>query len=283
MFSIDIFDRKRKNQHYERRTSKLDRKDNEFSSKQFHHIRNDSNGKKILESLSKIGTCLNKSHTSDINIDKLNRVCFVLINSSQIDDKNQEPGPLNDGYLICLKHHRLGFKVFYLYNPESLQYLKFLEFFMMFTKIELTVFYSGPDLSSFGIEGIEFSNGSLTKDSIGRIIAQNCSGKARKLFITDCRGGGSVFDIDSCNHQKDAKPLNMISFYVNKKDSPESKESLLSHGIFTYYFCKIIGEDPEITPDKLVDRMNPALSRFNEVFRCEISNNELADSQILLC
>lgn len=275
------FNKKGKNSLYESRVYKLDRKDNEFTSKQFHHIRKDTTNKKILDSLSKIGTCLNTKKTTDVKTENLNKVCFVLINSLQIENKSYEVGPLNDGYLICLQHYRLGFKVFYLFNPESIQYLKFLEFFMMFTKIELTVFYSGPDLSSFGVEGIEFSNGSLTKDSIGKIIAHNCSGNARILFITDCRGGGSVFDINSCNHQKNAKPSNMISFYVNKSESPESKESLLSHGIFTYYFCKIISKNPEITPDKLVDMMNPSLSRFNEVFRCEITNNELVDSRIL--
>lgn len=281
MIFFDITEKMHKHSVYEHLTSKLDRKDNEFSCRQFHHIRKASTNKKLLDSMLKISICLNEKNISDIQITNLNKVCFILINNNQLEEKGLGVGPLNDGYLVCLNHYRHGFKVFYLYNPKSDLYLKFLGFFMKFTKVELTVFYSGPDLTSFGIEGIEFSNGCLSKDSIGNIIAQNCTGKARILFMTDCIGGGSVFDIDSCNHLKDVKPSNMISFYVNKME-PESKESELSHGIFTYYFFKIINECPNITPDKLVDRMNPSLNRFNEIFRCEITNNELADSQIFL-
>ena len=266
---------------YEDRLAKIDRKDNEFSIKQFYNVRQFSTNKKLLGSLKKFGTSLNDKKIEDISFDSLNKVCFLLINNYEDEDKCLGVGPLNDGYLVSLIYKKLGFNIFYLYNPRKEEYLNFLDFFMKKTKIELTVFYTGHDMSSTGSEGIEFINGSLSRNSIGNIIAQNCSGKARVLFITDCYEGGSVFDINSGYHQKDAQPLNMISFYVIKTDSPDSKDCQRTHGIFTYYFCKIISQCPNITPDNLVDKINPSLNRFNEVFQCEISNEELADSKIL--
>ena len=72
----------------------------------------------------------------------------------------------------------------------------------------------------------------------------------------------------------------MISFFVEKSFDPESKEAKRSHGIFTYYFCKITTDCPNITPNRLVDRMAPSLKRFGEIFRCEITDHKLADRPV---
>ena len=282
MTYVDTPDKKQKHPHYEHRTTKLDIKNNEFSSKKFHRIRKISTHKKLLQSFSRIGMCINNKTPLRIDVDDLDKVCFILVNTFEDEPNDLGVGPLNDGYLIGLKHHRLGFKIFYLYNPRKDDFSDFLAFFMKNTKIALTVFYSGRDLRSCGIEGIEFIDGSLLKRFVGDIIAQNCTGKARVIFITDCIGGGSVFDINTCANQNKANQSNLISMYVEKEKIKEIKEAYRLHGIFTYYFCKIISECPNITVDKIVDRMNPSLCRFNKVFRCEISNNELENSQIYL-
>ena len=264
MTYVDQPDKKQKHPHYEHRSNKLDIKDNEFSSKKFQKVKNVSTHKNMLKSFGRIGMCLNEKTTSIISTADLDKVCFILINDYDDEDKELGVGPLNDGYLIGLKHHRLGFKVFYLYNSKLEEYSPFLSFFMQNTIDALTIFYSGRDSNA---EGIEFNNGTLSKSSIGQIISSSNNTKCNVMFITDCLSGGSVFDIEGCS--------NAISFSVNKANSNESKEAKRSHGIFTYYFCKIIGECPNITPNRLVERMNPSLDRFNEIFTVETNNKEL--------
>lgn len=269
MTYVDTPDKKQKHPHYEHRTTKLDRKDNEFSSKKFQQVRKVSTHKNLLKSFGRIGMCLNEKQTSSIPIDNLNKVCFILINDYDEEDEKLGVGPLNDGYLVGLKHHRLGFKVFYLYNSQSDEFTTFLSFLIQNTTEALTVFYSGRDDNT---EGIEFSSSKLSKSSLNSIISKNCTGKARIMFITDSLGGGSVFDIKNCS--------NAISFSVKKTADREPKEVKRTHGIFTYYFCKITSDCPNITPNRLVERMNPSLCRFSEEFVCEITNQELADSPI---
>ena len=269
MAYVDTPDRKQKHPHYEHRTTKLDLKDNEFSSKKFHRVRKVSTHKKLLKSFGRIGMCINDKPSSNIPTDNLNRVCFILINDYENEQHELGVGPLNDGYLIGLKHHRLGFKVFYLYNPRREEYTTYLTFFMYRTQEALTVFYSGREDNN---EGIEFKDGSLSKSYISEIISKNSNNKTHTLFITDCINSGSVFDIKGGS--------NMISFSVKKLCSPESKESKRSHGILTYYFSKITSDCPNITPNRLTERMNPSLNRFNEVFSCELTSNELGESPI---
>lgn len=269
MTYVDTPNKKQKHPHYEHRTTKLDLKDNEFSIKKFQKVRSVSTHKDLIKSFGRIGMCLNDKSETTIPTEELHKVCFVIINDYNKEDKELGVGPLNDGYLIGLKHHRLGFKVFYLYNSKSEELSPLLSFFMKNTKDSLTVFYSGRDNNS---QGIEFNNGTLEKESISEVISSNENKKIKIIFITDCLSGGSVFDIHNCS--------NAIAFYVKKNDSNESKEIEKSHGIFTYYFCKIICENPSITPNRLVERMNPSLCRFNESFTCEFIDDKLGETPI---
>lgn len=269
MTYVDTPDKKQKHPHYEHRTTKLDLKDNEFTSKKFQKVRKFSTHKNLLKSFGRIGMCLNDKQLSNITKDDFQKACLILINDYDQEDKELGVGPLNDGYLVGLKHHRLGFKVFYLYNARMEEFSTYLRFFMNITTQSLTVFYSGRDDNS---EGIEFKAGILSKSSIREIIKDNSNGQTRFMFITDCLGGGSVFDINGCQ--------NAISFSVAKSGTIESKEIRRTHGIFTYYFCKITSDCPNITPKRLVERINPSLTRFNELFTCEMSNETLEDSPI---
>ena len=258
--------------HYEHQTTKLDQKDNQFSSKKFHQIRKVSTHKKLLKSLGRIGMCLNDKPTTTFPIGDLDKVCFMLINDYENDkDYDLGVGPLNDANLIASRHHRLGFKVFYLYNPKCDEFTSFLPFFMKHTQNSLTVYYTGR----CNIYDIHFRKGNVSISSINEIIAQNNTVKERVIFITDCIEGGSVFNIPHTNTES-----NMISLFVNKLYSPQSKEAKRSHGIFTYYFLKITNDTPNITPVRLMERMKPSLKRLNQAFCYDFTNEQLSNQPL---
>ena len=267
MSYVDTPDKKQKHPHYEHRTEKLDRKDNNFSSKEFQQVRKVSTRKDLIKSFGRIGMCLNNKLITSIPTEDLRKVCFILMNDFDEKEKDLGVGPLNDGYLIGLKHHRLGFKVMYLYN--SGRFTTFLDFFLKYTTQALTVFYSGREHNT---EGIEFKDGFLSKSSINEVISKNTNKDIHVMFITDTLGGGSIFDINNSP--------NMISFYVEKTGDVDSKEVKKTHGIFTYYFCKITSECPSINPDRLIERINPSISRFGEIFKCEMGNKEQSEKPI---
>lgn len=281
MSYVDSPQKKQKHPHYEHRSIKLDRKNNEFSSKKFHKVRNVSTHKKLLTSFGRIGMKLNDKPIRNIPIGDLNKVCFILMNDYEDDNnfyqyqKERElgVGPLNDGYLFGLKHHRLGFKIFYLYNSSSVEFENYLGFFLKNTTNELIVYYSGRGNKC----GIEFCHTQvLTSASIKEIISKNCNDISRVVFVTETLDGGSAFDFDECK-----KVISLSVDKRNKVESPENeKENKRSHGIFTYYLCKIISECPCITPERLTERLKPSLDRFDETFICKYSNKELFEMPI---
>lgn len=276
MTFVDTPNKKQNHPHYEHRTAKLDKKNNEFSDKKFHKVRKSATHKKLLESFGKIGMCLNNKTSANIPSGDLDKVCFILINTYEGEDRDLGVGPLNDGYLFGLKHHRLGFKVFYLYNPKSTNYTLFLGYFMQNTEKILTVFYSGGDSANYGIHGIDFIDGTLHEGVIGNVISHNCNNKSRVIFITDSYNGGSVFDIHSVNLENNKTPTNLISFSIKKEERSLSKEIKRSQGIFTYYYCKIISDCPDVTPDQLVENINPSILRFNQFLSYDSTNPDLS-------
>lgn len=266
MANVESTNEKQNDQHHKTSISDKCNKNNEFSEHKNQQIRKISTQQSILKSLGRIGICLNDKHASFIQTTNLEKVCFILINIRENDDSELGFGSLNDGYIVALKHHRNEFNVFYLYNPSSDEFSEFFCFFLKNVKQALTVFYSG--IGSNDKDGIEFKNDVISKSSINKFILQECEVKKQVLFITDCIDGGTVFDIRGIDNES-----NLISFSVTK--SNEFEENKRPHGIFTYYFCKITSDFPNITPCTLIDRMNPQLQLFNQVFSCQTSKTEL--------
>lgn len=269
----DSPDKKQKHPHYEHRAAKLYKKNNEFTQKKLQRVRRVSTKKKLVHSLQRIGKCLNDLTTADIPTQGLQKVCLILINNYEHEKHDPKVGAMNDAYLIGLHHHRLGFKIFYLYNCSAGQYPQFLEFFLKYTLDHLTVFYSGHNTLKSGTAGAEFKDSSISCNEFGRIISQNYNGRCKAVFISDTTASGSVFDINSVGSGS-----NIISLYASKSSDPDSKEGRRSHGIFTYYLCKILNECPNITPHNLILRMNASLKRFDETFVCEVTDH-LSENQ----
>lgn len=271
---VDQPEKKQKSSPYELLSSKLFERDHEFSDKNFQKARRVSNQENILDSFSRIGRCLNHVGRNEIPKEGLDKVCLILMNNFQneeYDKYNPQIGPMNDGYLVGLIHHRLEFKIFYLHNCKQGSYPKWLQFFLSNTKIDLTVFYSGHNKN-----GIEFKdNKFVSKDQLSKLINENEECKCNTLFISDCSEGGSVFEINNDNKNK-----KMISLSIKKSDFLTSKESKRSHGIFTYYLCKYIYDQPNITPKRLSELVEPSIERFKSHVICETTNDKLHDQPI---
>ena len=282
MAFADRPDKKQKHPHYEHKAIKLYNKKNQFTIKEFHRIRKDSTHKNLISSFSRISMCLNGKDPSKIPIRDLDKVCFILINTYEDTEDDLGVGPLNDGYIIGSDHHNLGFKVFYLYNPNSNEFLSHLNYFIKNVTKSLTIYYSGADsIDKNGIHGIQFIDTFIPSSQISILVCKECNPKVKVIFLSDCRTGGSIFDVDSMMSDYCANPLIILSFFANKdKISKDNKDMKRSHGIFTYYFCNIISETPNITPASFIERVNTYILRFNELAIVESTKPELFDSPI---
>ena len=273
-------DRKQKRPHYEKEAAKMMKKDNEFSDKKFQKVRNISNKKDILRAFRRIGRSLNRVSREEMPKEGYDKVCLILMNNINHTKHAPKIGALNDGYLFGLYHHRLGFKVFYLHNCTQSNYPKYLRFFLHNTTESLTVYYSGPGKTESGANGVEFSDTYLTAYQLGHVISHDNNGKCKVIFVSDCTSSGSVFDISEVNKVGNSCPSPMISISTNKSTDPDSKDGQRSHGILTYYFCKVIYDNPSIPVQRAVERINSFIDRFGQSVCLELSNRGILNDPI---
>ena len=274
-------DKKQKHPHFDHRTNKMMKKNNEFSEKKFQKIRHVSNEKKLLKSFKRIGRCLNHVSRDEMPKEGYDKVCLILMNTLEHKKHDPKIGALNDGYLFGLYHHHLGFRVFYLYNCIQGNYPKYLQFFIHNTTGTLTVLYSGPDTAeTSGVHGVEFKDTTVTAYQLGHVISRDNNGKCKVIFVTDTRSSGSVFDISEVTTIGNPCPSKMLSFSMNKSTDPNTKEGRRTHGIFTYYFCKIIYDEPAVTAQRVVERINGHIGRFGQSINCEATDPSIMDDPV---
>lgn len=205
------------------------------------------------------------------------RVCLILMTNIKPNKHNPQIGVLNDGYLFALYHHPLGFNVLYHFMQGN--YPKYIRFFLHNTTESLTVYYSGPGKTQSGANGVEFKDTFLTTYQLGHVISNDNNGKCKVIFVSDCTNRRSVFDISEVNKVK-SNPSPMVSISTKKSVDSDSKEGRRFHGILTYYFCKVIYDNPSIPIQRAIDRINCFIDRFGQTVCCESTNQAIINEPV---
>lgn len=269
---------------YIHKVVKMDNKNSEFTDKQYQKVHELSKPSDVIESFHRIGMTLNNVRIADIPKDYCDKVCFILINNYKNESKNLGVGPLNDAYLFAKIHRKLGFKIAFLYNPDKLTFIKTLEFFLMHTMVNLTIFYAGRDSSSKQTRtshGILFDGEQIPYSSteLGKLVGEKSNGQCKVLIISDCGSGGSIFNMKAATKTENAHCSTLVSFSTDKK-LLEPKERRRTQGLFTYYFCKLIRQFPNSSPNEMVDILNQSFERFGMSFNSQLSSDDVGDQPI---
>ena len=271
-----------KHSAYVHKVVQLDKKDNQFTESKFQKIRKISSPREMNESLLRIGKCLNKADLSKLPPKEADRFCFLLINNYDKDAESLGVGPLNDAYLFALIHRKLGYKIVYLYNPSMAKFMESLEYFLVHTSLSLTIYYVGRD--SFSrirqvSHGIQFDEHKeiLSDYDFGKMVGQKWNGRCRIFILHDCTCEGCVFNMKAAKNTPSGPDIEIISFNVIKKNL-KPREKRLSQGLLTYYFCKLMSQFPNSTPQEMANMLNISFERFKVGFIPQLSKESLNES-----
>lgn len=264
----------------------------DFSKSKFAKARTCSTISKVLKKIAAIGTCINNTNPESIPKTHLDRICFITINTYHRPDYQLGIGPLNDSYLVAANHHRRGYRIFYLYNATRDEFINFATFFIKFTVQSLTIFYSGR-CTKLGanrngkIEGYNnamvFEQGYFIDPEMGSILSENAKGNLTIVLISDCCKGGTIWDLDAIKKDYSNLPTNIVSISAVEISEITLQGTSLkknTDGIFTYFFWEITNTTPNIALDKLEERINPKMERFNLKLVYGMSANDLYEKPI---
>lgn len=269
---------------YIRKAVKLDNKDDQFSAKSFYKVRKSSTKSDVVDSFRRIGMCLNKISFSTLPKANISKVCFVTICNLDETNESYGVGPLNDAYLFAFIHYKLGYKVVFLYNPDKSRFVKSLKFFTAHTTSCLALYYSGPDSYSKISQinhGILFNyNEYITDDEISILVGQYGDAALRVFVFQDGICGGTIVNIKTARSASKGNCPDIVTFTVSKNDLTP-KEKRLSHGIYTYYFCKLIRQFSESSVRRMAELLNMSMKRFGVSVTPTVSGDELLERSMI--
>ena len=222
---------------------------------------------------------------------ELERAAFICVNTYTSYRLNLGTGPMNDAvsFAKCLKAY--GFEIFFMHNPHSRNFLKYLDAFFKNTQIELVLYYVGHGTSVTDTDGDEndrkdeafvFDDGVIADDVlIDHLI--DCKNPNNKLvLVTDACHSGTIWDIQAGSVHGRQLPDNIMSISA-ANDAQTAKQTMINsqeQGIFTYHLTKTLKKNPSMTPRELQASMKSALRKYQQSFSIGTTNEALLDEPL---
>lgn len=214
---------------------------------------------------------------------------FICCNTYTKPEYSLGVGPINDTLAIASFMRKIGFQIFFILNPTSNEFLHYFKHFIGCTKEYLVVYYVGhggylektnTDSEKVKNEAFIFDEDYVTDNILSEAIAN--SGKPESstvCLISDCCHYGTIYDFKSGHFKEIRMPLNIysISSSRNYQISKQSSVGDKDHGIFSFYFFRLLMQDPDLTPISMEQKINQYLSKYNQKYVFSATSPEILD------
>lgn len=219
------------------------------------------------------------------------KVCFICVNTYTSYRLNLGTGPINDAvsFAKCVKNY--GFEVFFLHNPHSRNFLKYLDKFFSNAVGQLIVYYVGHGTSSSDLdkdeadgndEAFVFDDGIIIDDDLITHLIDNKNPDNEVILVTDACHSGSIWDIQAGNVKGRELPARIMSVSA-ASDKQTAKQTMINRqeqGIFTHNLTKILKKNPGMTPNQLKDMMRKELRKYGQTFTVGTTSPDLLDQPL---
>lgn len=262
----------------------------DFTTEQWNAAHNSGTISENEGELASLGTDLKKCADSALP-KNMSKAAFICCNTYTKPSYSLGVGPMNDAITVATFLKEKGFAVYYLHNPTSADYLKYLKHMLGHTNSYLMCYYTGHGASVDDDNGDEtdgkdealvFDDAFVRDDVLIELLANSGKPEACKVvFMNDCCHSGSIWDLQRSKFNGKTLPPNMMSLSA-ARDSETAKQTSMEgndQGIFTFYFFKLLEQSPSLTPAQMASSINSYLTRFEQQFvHCATTESLLSTS-----
>lgn len=243
----------------------------------------------LLKKLKKIATDIVKTPTSRITEQK--NVCLIVCNTYTSYRLSLGDGPLNDAITFATSMKSYGFKQYYMHNPHSKNFLKYLDSVLEKTTNHLVIYYVGhgttvADLNKDEDDGYDeafvFEDSTLIDDILLEHLIDKKNANSKVTMVTDACHSGSIWDIQSKTVNGRTLPQNIMSISASN-DKQTAKQTVIDRkeqGIFTMNFSKVLKTKPSITPKELLSSLKKQLKKYSQTCTIAMTTKSLNTSPI---
>lgn len=221
----------------------------------------------------------------------MGKICFICVNTYTSYRLNLGTGPVNDAVSLAKRVKACGYEVYFIHNPHSRNFLKYLDVFFQNTAEELIVYYVGHGTTVSDTNGDEedghdeafvFDDGNIVDDVLIEHLIDCKHPDSKLILITDACHSGSIWDIQGgCVHGREL-PKRIISLSA-ASDRQTAKQTMIDRqeqGIFTSNMTKLLKAEPELSPNALAPKMRAQLRKFGQTFTVGTTSPELLDEPL---
>ena len=207
----------------------------------------------------------------------MDKTCFICVNTYTSYRLSLGTGPLNDAVTWAKRMKAFGYEIYFMHNPHSRNFLKYLDAFLEKVKGELVVYYVGHGTSVVDRDGDEsdgmdeamvFDDGTVIDDVLVNHLCEHKHPDSKLILVTDACHSGTIWDIHNGSVNGRNLPENVISISA-ANDKQTAKQTVIDRqeqGIFTYNISKLLKADPELSPNQLATKMKTILRKYSQTF-----------------
>ena len=207
----------------------------------------------------------------------LEKCCFICCNTYSSYRLNLGVGPINDAVSWAKCMERYHYKIYFLHNPHSRNFLKYLDHFFEKTTNHLVVYYVGHGSSVKDTNGDEadgydevmvFDNGYIVDDELAQYLNKYSRGTAHTILLSDCCHSGTIWDIPEKIDKAKKFPANIMSISAaeDSQTAKQMKQNNSTQGIFTFNFWTLIRSKPNITSPEIEKVLNKEMKQFKQQY-----------------
>lgn len=238
----------------------------------------------LLKKLKKLATDVSKTPISRLK--EQENVCFIACNTYTSYRLSLGDGPLNDAITFATAMKSYGFNQYYLHNPHSKIFLKYLDAFFEKTTKHLVVYYVGhgttvSDLNKDEDDGYDeafvFEDSTLIDDTLLEHLINKKNESSKVTLVTDACHSGSIWDLQSKNVNGKDLPQKIMSIAA-ANDKQTAKQAVIDRkeqGIFTMNLSKALKNKPSTTPKELLTALKKELKKYSQTCTIAMTTKSL--------
>lgn len=253
-------------------------------------VNNKSNMSDPVRRLKTLGHDISGMAVSRIPID-MEKVCFICVNTYTSYRLNLGTGPVNDAVSFAKAVKGFGYDIYFIHNPHSRNFLKYLDVFFKNTQEELIVYYVGHGTTVRDENGDEddgydeafvFDDGVIVDDVLVEHLIDCKHPDSKLILVTDACHSGSIWDIQGGSVHGRELPKRIMSLSA-ANDKQTAKQTMIDReeqGIFTHNLTKLLKAEPTLSPNQLGPKLRTALRKYGQSYTVGTTSPELLDEPL---
>ncbi|OHT07656.1 Clan CD, family C14, metacaspase-like cysteine peptidase [Tritrichomonas foetus] len=234
--------------------------------------------------------CTHLHGSPEINLEG-KRVALIICNTYTSSKYQLGTGPLSDSFTAAAYLKELNFAVYFARNPTRKEYKEYIKLFFEAKAENIFIYYTGhSETVSAGSEedagkdeSLIFEDGPLMDEELAELISKSKKDENSVItMLNECCHSGNTWNIKGTAFSSYTMPkkLILISSIRANSTTPSSVGSK-DHGLFSFYFFRLVNDNQGITYPKLESEINHYLAKHQQYIIKFSTTPELLNGEVL--